>query len=445
MRKGNSLTKKIAKEKAKTDLGKKKLEEMNKSVWLNNISIAKKPKLIISFSMNEYIKKLHGIYPSKEWMGLAKVIQDEEKNFHLVDIIHPEQKASGAEVESTDKGMKDLKDWILENDPEGMESWTCYLHSHHGMGVFWSGTDDQCRLDLNDGRPFSISIVTAYSKLNKEDISYKGCINFYKPHNVEIDFDIEIDQDSEIAQIIAKEKSDIEKIMKEIEGKYVSDHNHQPDFSMITELLGNEVLDELNKNFKSIQTKIHKSKIIQEQVEALSGREKNEDVVALHEWMDDRAKMLKDALPKPITYNYVNYYGWDSKVVSSWTQHKYDPRDSTTIKYTSTAPADCTYAYNPFSVEDKLTSPAPSQGMDFFEFDEFYNLNKFPNEKEYKHYYTEGRFPNKEALFKDIHILAFKDTFSIYPYLLNGIRYTIGSRGRISLDQYIIENYDTNF
>ena len=70
---------------------------------------------------------------------------------------------------------------------ENLEDWNCILHSHHHMGCFWSWTDDSARLGLNDGREFSISIVTAYSG---EDVNYKGCINFYTPYNIEIDLDI---------------------------------------------------------------------------------------------------------------------------------------------------------------------------------------------------------------------------------------------------------------
>ena len=43
------------------------------------------------------------------------------------------------------------------------------------MGVFWSGTDDNARKDLNDGRFMAFAVVTAYKlgKDNEIDVDYK--------------------------------------------------------------------------------------------------------------------------------------------------------------------------------------------------------------------------------------------------------------------------------
>jgi hypothetical protein len=55
------------------------------------------------------------------------------------------------------------------------------------MGCFWSPTDDNARLSLNDGRQLAWAVVTAYKD---DEINYKGCINFYKPYNIEIDVNV---------------------------------------------------------------------------------------------------------------------------------------------------------------------------------------------------------------------------------------------------------------
>ena len=64
----------------------------------------------------------------------------------MVDMIHPHQKAHGSEVETTDEGMERQMQYLMENDKENIHKWNCVLHSHHSMGVFWSGTDNNARL-----------------------------------------------------------------------------------------------------------------------------------------------------------------------------------------------------------------------------------------------------------------------------------------------------------
>lgn len=59
------------------------------------------------------------------------------------------------------------------------------------MSCFWSGTDDNARKSLNDGRFMAFAVVTAYSHKGDDiEVDYKGCVNFYKPYNIEIDCDM---------------------------------------------------------------------------------------------------------------------------------------------------------------------------------------------------------------------------------------------------------------
>lgn len=57
--------------------------------------------------------------------------------------------------------------------------------------MFWSETDDNARKELNDGRTAAFAIVTAYKGA---EISYKGCLNFYRPFPLEIDADIDTEE-----------------------------------------------------------------------------------------------------------------------------------------------------------------------------------------------------------------------------------------------------------
>lgn len=163
-------------------------EENNKLYGLNNIGNNIKPVFVISDKVHYIIKWLHREFNDIERLALGKVIND-NWTMTLVDLIYPEQTRSSWEVETTKDWMKWAVEYLTEIW-EPLEQWSCVLHSHHHMGCFWSWTDNDARLGLNDWRDYSISIVTAY-KWN--DIDYKGCINFYKPYNIEIDMSVVAD------------------------------------------------------------------------------------------------------------------------------------------------------------------------------------------------------------------------------------------------------------
>lgn len=160
-------------------------EEKNKLYWLNNIWNTSKPRLIIDSRFAFLIKELHRNFPSEERLAKCRVVNNEWV-LYLDWMIFPEQTRSGWECETTQEWANWSMEYLMEQE-ENLEDWNCILHSHHHMGCFWSWTDNSARLGLNDWREFSISIVTAYSG---EDVSYKGCINFYTPYNIEIDLDI---------------------------------------------------------------------------------------------------------------------------------------------------------------------------------------------------------------------------------------------------------------
>lgn len=151
--------------------------------------------------MNEYIKKLHKIYHNTEWAALCKVLKMEDGKFVLVDMIHPPQKITAGDVTIDDDGMKWASEFLDTYDPNQKHLWNCVLHSHHNMGVFWSSTDDNARTELNDGSTMMRAVVTAY---DEKEITYKGCLNFYRPFNVEIDATMVVEPTPEI-QFLSKE------------------------------------------------------------------------------------------------------------------------------------------------------------------------------------------------------------------------------------------------
>lgn len=242
-------------------------KEMNKKLGLNNIKIGKPLTLKISEWCHSYIRNLHIKYPNKEWLAICKTEQVAPWVFELVDMIHPEQTASSWSVTATDKGMDWSVDYLMEKW-EDLSKWNLILHSHHHMWVFWSWTDDNARLGYNDGRFMCWAVVTAYSwEPATWNISYKGCVNFYKPYNIEIDCNVEqperdlrmeleeyLHTDEDYAKALKenKENNFKELILENLDK--INEMSDQADYTRIIEYLGIDILDELVNNFRNVVT-----------------------------------------------------------------------------------------------------------------------------------------------------------------------------------------------
>lgn len=241
-------------------------EEMNKKVWLNNIDVPQKPRLIVDFICHEHIKNLHKEYPHTEWLAICKVVQQWDWVFKIVDMIHPEQRQLPSDVETTDKGMDWCVDYLLEKW-EDLWNWNCVLHSHHTMWCFWSSTDNKARLWLNDWRTLAWAVVTAYKEWTdwELDIDYKWCINFYKPYNIEIDADMfyeDFFSEEEQAKITNYNEAVKTKI-KEIQERKFEEQIEEfkrlweyPDYSRLLDYLGIDITEELLANYKEVAKKI---------------------------------------------------------------------------------------------------------------------------------------------------------------------------------------------
>ena len=233
-------------------------EEVNKAIGLNNVEVENKPTLIINAWCHAHIKQLHNEYKSREWLAWCKVEPLGEWKFIMTDMIHPQQKASSWEVETTDEWMERFTNELIERG-EDLSQWNCVLHSHHTMGCFRSGTDDKARLWLNDWRERAWAVVTAYSW---NVINYKGCVNFYKPYNIEIDCNIEyIDKDYDA--LCKQAKEDFEQWVEE---KYVEllydnmylleDLKNEHNYNNIVQYLWVDITKELQNNYLAISNKL---------------------------------------------------------------------------------------------------------------------------------------------------------------------------------------------
>ena len=106
--------------------------------------------------------------------GFLQIIELDEGGLLVEDIILPEQTATGGSF--TVKNGKWMKELKAEQIPK-MKGW---WHSHHNMGTFHSGTDDNTLGDKWDsesknGCPYGLSIVVAFP--NK----MQGYLQYYRP------------------------------------------------------------------------------------------------------------------------------------------------------------------------------------------------------------------------------------------------------------------------
>ena len=115
--------------------------------------------------MNFFIKK----FPSTEWSGPAwykPTFKKGEKfpsgfrlmHFHPVDLGH----GTATTIEAGDTAKILQSTW--DNYPETEKCMMGIIHSHHGMGAFFSGTDEKCLEDNAPMQNFYCSTVVASKK-----------------------------------------------------------------------------------------------------------------------------------------------------------------------------------------------------------------------------------------------------------------------------------------
>ena len=69
-------------------------------------------------------------YPSQEWLGYLIGDVDEDDEFYIRDMVIPVQEADSSSVE-------------VKEYPEDVQNIIGVMHSHHNMGAFFSGVDDE--------------------------------------------------------------------------------------------------------------------------------------------------------------------------------------------------------------------------------------------------------------------------------------------------------------
>lgn len=135
------------------------------------------------------------------------------------------------------------------------------------MGCFWSDTDDKARLGMNDGRQVEWAVVTAYDKDN--NINYKGCVNFYKPYNIEIDvnvmdcpWDTIVEKYNDYLTKIAESETAFYEYLLEENKEYIDSITETPSYSRVLEYLWVDITEDLVKNYGEINDKIGNPELI---------------------------------------------------------------------------------------------------------------------------------------------------------------------------------------
>ena len=243
-----------------------KRKEMNNLIGLNNITVKNKPTLLISDWCAEHIKTLHKEYPNTEWLAYCKVQPQGNGIFLMTDMVFPWQKTTGGDVETTELWMKWLTSELIRRW-EKLTEWNCVLHSHHHMGCFWSGTDDNARKSLNDWRQLAWAVVTAYAD---DWIHYKGCLNFYKPYNIEIDAIVEnaeersiVDRYNDYLKRVAESEATFYDFLLEENKEYIDSITDKPSYSNLLDYLGIDITKELNENYDKLKDRIWNPELLE--------------------------------------------------------------------------------------------------------------------------------------------------------------------------------------
>jgi len=342
-----------------------KCEAINKAIGLNNISIKEDLTLLINGRCAEQIKTLHKEYPSTEWLALCKIEPQGSWAFLMTDMIFPQQKGVGAEVETTKEWMEwQTKELI--NRWEDLRQWNCILHSHHSMGCFWSWTDDKARLGLNDWRQLAWAVVTSYKDWV---VSYKGCLNFYKPYNIEIDAEVKNEMWETICEQYWKYKEEVEEVQQkfyssllEENKEYIDSITAKPSYKKLLDYLDLDIEEELTENYDTIKDKIWNPEL-KEYLSTLSARAWD-----LAEWEVNSDWRYNDMLVE-----YWEFCLWSDSLLDQLEKHR---------EKTYTSRSNYSYSTLP-KVESKAQPPVIDELRDFnsYEEDEYYGTFEFTSNK----------------------------------------------------------------
>lgn len=142
-------------------------------------------KLIIPLKIKLLLSKLCAEFNDQEWTMFGKIENLTDGVFRLVNIKVPFQKNTSANTEVDDTNLAKFIQELID-EGEDPASWRSWIHSHHSMGAFWSGTDTAQMKSFDMGKqgaPYMIHLVVS-SKTGKEMMA---AISIYHPIKITIE------------------------------------------------------------------------------------------------------------------------------------------------------------------------------------------------------------------------------------------------------------------
>ena len=128
--------------------------------------------------------------------GQCVVVEDAEGNFWLKDPVILKQVVSGGNCDLDEAEL--AMHYGKMADKYGDNIRHCWWHSHHTMGAFWSGTDDNTIME-NETDDFSVSLVV---NLKQE---YKLRVQMFYPIEAEVNVPLNIADEIPQSKAIDKE------------------------------------------------------------------------------------------------------------------------------------------------------------------------------------------------------------------------------------------------
>lgn len=297
-------------------------------------------KLVISGYVHELIRKLHQEYPSAERSWIAR-IEKKDGYYLMSDIRFPKQSNHWAETEMKDWWLEALLEDIFTQSPEQLHEWKCWIHSHHHMWCFWSGTDEAAKRSFNDwATDFRWSVVTAY---DKNWPTYKCALNVFKPVNMEFnipvgneEFDI-----TEYMRTFWLDYASYERKLKDLEYEYnwgLANLNQtyiptEADIDSLVQIFNVEwtpedrevIINLITKDYQSSK-KDRKRRLDERYEEAVSDLQEEYQL----DFFSDKIKELKDNIIPPILYRAEPRMWWYSQ-----TRWLFDQNDTKYVNHTA--------------------------------------------------------------------------------------------------------------
>lgn len=176
------------------------------------------PVLAFTGTLLQEIRYITKSLPNSEhavFLALRR-IDENRPHFLAYDFFMPEQTASGGGVSLDPKDCQRHFDKLKEHpwySKNGMHRHLCHLHSHAGMGVFWSSVDDTQQLSRDDLG--FMDDFRFYCVVNTKD-EIKCSLVIYKPALTRLDAVVAVSYagDGHAEELTRKRKAELDHIIK---------------------------------------------------------------------------------------------------------------------------------------------------------------------------------------------------------------------------------------